>query len=71
MPGTNEATDTDLKVIERLHQLDWKRGDTLLYRQMYALSPEYQKMFNNQKSIEPNITLTNIHENILARKNAH
>ncbi len=31
MPMTNEATDTDLKVIERLHQLCWKRGDTLLY----------------------------------------
>ena len=27
----NEATDTDLKVIEQLHQPCWKRGDTLLY----------------------------------------
>jgi len=25
-PKTNEATDTDLKVIERLQQLGWKRG---------------------------------------------
>jgi len=38
MPRTNEATDTDLKVIERLQQLGWKRGDTLLYQQEYALS---------------------------------
>jgi len=27
MPKTNEATDTGLKVIERLQQLGWKRGD--------------------------------------------
>jgi len=25
MLRTNEATDTDLKVIEQLHQLGWKR----------------------------------------------
>jgi len=28
MPEINEATDTDLKVIERLRQLGRKRGDT-------------------------------------------
>ena len=39
MQRTNEATDTDLKVIERLtQQLGWKRGDILLYQQEYALS---------------------------------
>jgi len=38
MPKTNEATDTDLKVVERLQQLGWKRGDTLIYQQEYALS---------------------------------
>jgi len=32
MPKTNEATDTDLKVIERLQQLGWKRRDTLFYQ---------------------------------------
>lgn len=26
MPETNELTDTDLKVIERLMQLGWKQG---------------------------------------------
>jgi hypothetical protein len=30
MPRINEATDTDLKVIERLQQLGWKREDTFL-----------------------------------------
>jgi hypothetical protein len=28
MPKPNEATDTNLKVIERLHQIGWKQGDT-------------------------------------------
>jgi hypothetical protein len=41
MPKINEATSTDLKVIESLQQLGWKRGDTLLYQQEYALSQEY------------------------------
>jgi len=27
MPKTNEATDTDLKVIERFQRLGWKRVD--------------------------------------------
>jgi hypothetical protein len=40
-PKTDEATSTDLKVIERLMQLGWGRGDTLLYQQEYALSQEY------------------------------
>jgi len=33
MPKTNEATSTDLKVIERLQQIGWKPGDTLLHQQ--------------------------------------
>lgn len=66
MPRVNEATDTDLKVIERLQHLGWKRGDTLFYRQKYALSPDHQKLFDGRKSIEPDITLTDIHGNILS-----
>lgn len=62
MPRINEATDTDLKVIERLQQLGWKRGDTFLYQREYALSPGHQKMFDGKKSIKPDITLTDIHE---------
>lgn len=49
MPRVNEATDTDLKVIERLHQLGWKPGDTLLYQQEYAPSPEQRMMFDCRK----------------------
>jgi hypothetical protein len=63
VPRTNEATSTDLKVIERLRQLGWKRGDTLLYQQEYALSSEQQKMFDGRKSIKPDITLTDLSGN--------
>lgn len=55
MLGINEATDANLKVIERLQQIGWpkarieKRGDTLLYQQEYALSPEHRNMFNGRE----------------------
>lgn len=65
MPNINEATDTDLKVIEELTDLDWKRGDTLLYQQEYLLTPEQKKIYEGKKSIKPDITLTDIHGNIL------
>jgi hypothetical protein len=32
MPKINEATDKDLKVVGRLLQVGWKRGDMLLYQ---------------------------------------
>ena len=67
MPRINEATDTDLKVIERLtRHLNWKLGDTLLYQQEYTLSPEHQKMFKGKKRIKPDVTLTDINSNIVA-----
>ncbi|MEK6967626.1 MAG: DEAD/DEAH box helicase family protein, partial [Nanoarchaeota archaeon] len=66
MAKINEATNTDLKVIEELRQLGWKPGDTLLYQQEFALTPEQQKVFEGKKSIRPDITLTDINENILA-----
>lgn len=47
MPNINEATDTDLKVIEELTDLGWKRGDTLLYQQEYLLTPEQKKVYEN------------------------
>ena len=37
MPKINEATNTDLKVIEALQEIGWKRGDTLLYQPEYRL----------------------------------
>jgi hypothetical protein len=42
MPRINEATDTDLKVIDLLQKSGWKRGDTLLYQQEYKLLPEHR-----------------------------
>ncbi len=66
MAKINEATDTDLRVIEELRPLGWKPGDTLLYQQEFALTPEQQKVFEGKKSIRPDITLTDINGNILA-----
>ncbi len=45
MPKINEATDTGLKVIERLQYLGWKRGDTLLYHQGYAFNQDRKGFF--------------------------
>ncbi|MEW6049530.1 MAG: DEAD/DEAH box helicase family protein [Candidatus Zixiibacteriota bacterium] len=66
MVRTNEATDTDLKVIEDLTALGWKRKDTLLYQQEYILTPEQQKVFEGRKSVKPDITLTDLNGNIVA-----
>jgi len=66
MSKINEATDTDLKVIDELKKVGWKVGDTLLYQKEYILTPEQQKIFEERKSIKPDITLTDINENIIA-----
>lgn len=66
MAKINEATDTDLKIIDELKKLGWKPGDTLLYQQEYALTPEQQKLFTGCKSIKPDITLTDLNGNIVA-----
>jgi type I site-specific restriction endonuclease len=66
MSRNNEATDTDLKVIEALQKIGWKPGDTLLYQQEYKLSTEQQKQFEGKKSIKPDIVLQDINGTILA-----
>lgn len=66
MGKINEATDTDLRVIEDLKMSGWKPGDTLLYQQEYSLTPEQLKVFEGKKSIRPDITLTDLSGNILA-----
>lgn len=66
MVKINEATDTDLKIIENLKKLGWKVGDTLLYQQEYVLTPEQQKLFEGRKSIKPDITLLDLNHNIVA-----
>lgn len=65
-PKINEATDTDLKVIRALEQFGWKVGDTLLYQQEYALTPEQRQLFDGKRSIKPDITLTDLNGDILA-----
>jgi type I site-specific restriction endonuclease len=66
MPRINEATDTDLKVVEILQKIGWKRGDTLIYQQEYRLMPEQQSQFEGRKSIKPDIVLQDLNGNILA-----
>ncbi|MBE3128092.1 MAG: hypothetical protein IMZ60_00225, partial [Actinobacteria bacterium] len=66
MVKINEATDTDLKIIDELKMLGWKPGDTLIYQQEYALTPEQQKLFGGRKSIKPDITLTDLNGHIIA-----
>lgn len=66
MAKINEATDTDLRIIDELKKLGWKPGDTLLYQQEYALTPEQQKIFEGRKSVKPDITLTDLNGNIIA-----
>ncbi|GHT12795.1 hypothetical protein AGMMS4956_07950 [Bacteroidia bacterium] len=66
MPKINEATDTDLKVIDTLQTMGWKRGDTLLYQQSYILTEQQQKQFEGKKSIKPDIVLQDLNGSILA-----
>ena len=66
MPRINEATDTDLKVIEALQKIGWRRGDTLLYQQECKLLPEQQNQFEGRKSIKPDILLLDLSGNVLA-----
>jgi len=63
MPGinANEATATDLRVIEELTtKQGWKVGDTLLYQPQYQLTPEQQEQFPGHKSIKPDIVLQDL-----------
>ena len=62
----NEATSTDLKVIEELKKLGWNPGDTLLYQPQYKLTEEQQKEFPGCKSIKPDIVLQDLQGNVLA-----
>lgn len=64
MPGINEneATTTDLRVINELTENHgWKVGDTLLYQPQYSLTPEQQEQFQGRKSIKPDIVLQDMH----------
>lgn len=59
--NANEATATDLRVIEELTtKHGWKVGDTLLYQPQFQLTPEQQEQFHGQKSIKPDIVLQDL-----------
>lgn len=63
----NEATSTDLKIINELQKnCGWKIEDTLLYQQSYALTTEQEKNFPGIKSIKPDIVLTDLNHLPLA-----
>ena len=64
--NANEATATDLRVIEDLKKLGWKVGDTLLYQPQYSLTPEQQEQFPGHKSIKPDIVLQDLQGNPIA-----
>ena len=64
--NANEATATDLRVIEDLKKLGWKVGDTLLYQPQYPLTPEQQKEFPGHKYVKPDIVLQDLQGKPLA-----
>ena len=64
--NANEATATDLRVIEDLKKLGWKVGDTLLYQPQYALSSDQQEQFPSHKYIKPDIVLQDLQCNPIA-----
>lgn len=64
--NANEATATDLRVIEDLKKLGWKVGDTLLYQPQYPLTQEQQKEFPGHKYVKPDIVLQDLQGTPLA-----
>lgn len=63
----NEATSTDLRVIQKLvNEYGWKVEDTLLYQQTYELTEELKKEYPNFKNIRPDIVLQDFNGEILA-----
>lgn len=62
----NEATSTDIRIINLLQAMGWRAGDTLLYQQEYKLTPEQQQQFPGIKSIKPDIVLQDLNGDVLA-----
>jgi len=66
MAKINEATSTDLPIIQRLvDEYKWKVGDTLLYQQQYDL-PEELRADYGKPFIKPDIVLQDMNGEILA-----
>ncbi len=63
----NEATSTDLPVIQKLiNEYGWKPEDTLLYQQTYDIPEHLKKQYPNLKYIRPDIVLQDFNGDVLA-----
>lgn len=63
----NEATSTDLPIIQKLvNEYGWKVGDTLLYQQIYDIPENLKKDYSTYKNIRPDIVLQDMKGDILA-----
>jgi type I site-specific restriction endonuclease len=63
----NEATSTDLPIIQKLiNEYGWKVGDTLLYQQIYDIPENLKKDYPALKNIRPDIVLQDLKGDVLA-----
>lgn len=63
----NEATSTDIPVINRLiYDYGWKVGDTLLYQQTYGIPENLKRDYPNLKNIRPDIVLQDLNGDVIA-----
>ena len=63
----NEATSTDLPIIQKLvTEYGWKVGDTLLYQQIYDIPENLKKDYSTLKNIRPDIVLQDMNGDVLA-----
>jgi type I restriction enzyme R subunit len=63
----NEATSTDLPIIQKLvSEYGWKVSDTLLYQQIYDIPENLKKDYSTYKNIRPDIVLQDMNGDVLA-----
>ena len=63
----NEATSTDLPIIQKLvNEYGWKVGDTLLYQQIYDIPENLKRDYSTLKNIRPDIVLQDMNSDVLA-----
>ncbi len=63
----NEATSTDLPIIQKLvNEYGWKVGDTLLYQQIYDIPENLKNDYSTLKNIRPDIVLQDMNGDVLA-----
>jgi len=67
MKKINEATSTDLPIIQKLvNEYGWKVGDTLLYQQTNEIPENLKKDYPTLKNIRPDIVLQDMNGDVLA-----